>query len=182
MIGHGYFNMNKHFSLSAVALCAVLAQSASLGAQSPSSHPPRRAGQNVFIEPDAEQCGTGIRCITGGLQRNTFIGSWCEYCTTAWVTEDSGCSNMWLNQYVRVADGVSQTFGTTTGYMLGNIIASPVLQTPTTKATQLINTSEALTNGAGSATATMTNGPTAGNPTKWIPINDNGTTRYIPAW
>lgn len=24
--------------------------------------------------------------------------------------------------------------------------------------------------------------PTAGNPSKWIPVNDNGTTRYIPAW
>lgn len=40
----------------------------------------------------------------------------------------------------------------------------------------------ALTNGAGAQVATMTNGPTAGNPTKWVPINDNGTTRYIPAW
>jgi hypothetical protein len=40
----------------------------------------------------------------------------------------------------------------------------------------------ALTNGAAAQTATMTNGPTAGNPTKWIPINDNGTTRYIPCW
>lgn len=29
---------------------------------------------------------------------------------------------------------------------------------------------------------TITNAPAAGNPTKWIPINDNGTTRYIPAW
>jgi hypothetical protein len=26
------------------------------------------------------------------------------------------------------------------------------------------------------------NAPAAGNPTKWIPIDDNGTTRYIPAW
>ena len=43
-------------------------------------------------------------------------------------------------------------------------------------------TSVALTNGAGAQTATLTNGPTAGNPTKWIGINDNGTTRYIPAW
>lgn len=40
----------------------------------------------------------------------------------------------------------------------------------------------ALTNGAAAQTATLTNGPTAGNPTKWIPINDNGTTRYVPAW
>jgi hypothetical protein len=47
---------------------------------------------------------------------------------------------------------------------------------------RLIDSSVTLTNGAGAAAATMTNGPTAGNPTKWIPINDNGTTRYIPAW
>jgi fibronectin-binding autotransporter adhesin len=46
----------------------------------------------------------------------------------------------------------------------------------------LITTSVAFTNGAAAQVATMTNGPTAGNPTKWIPVNDNGTTRYIPAW
>lgn len=46
----------------------------------------------------------------------------------------------------------------------------------------LLATSATLTNGAAAQVATMTNGPTAGNPTKWIPINDNGTTRYIPAW
>ena len=39
-----------------------------------------------------------------------------------------------------------------------------------------------LPNGAAAQAATMTNGPTAGNPTKWIPIDDNGVTRYIPAW
>lgn len=43
-------------------------------------------------------------------------------------------------------------------------------------------TSGALTNGAGAAAGTLTNAPTAGNPTKWIGINDNGTVRYIPAW
>lgn len=46
----------------------------------------------------------------------------------------------------------------------------------------LLTTSVALTNGAGALTGTLTNAPAAGNPTKWIPINDNGTTRYIPAW
>jgi hypothetical protein len=46
----------------------------------------------------------------------------------------------------------------------------------------LLTTTTALTNGAAAATGTLTNAPTAGNPTKWIPINDNGTTRYIPAW
>lgn len=43
-------------------------------------------------------------------------------------------------------------------------------------------TNTALTNGAGAAIGTLLNAPTAGNPTKWIGINDNGTTRYIPAW
>lgn len=46
----------------------------------------------------------------------------------------------------------------------------------------LLASATTLTNGAAAQIATMTNGPTAGNPTKWVPINDNGTTRYIPAW
>lgn len=45
-----------------------------------------------------------------------------------------------------------------------------------------IATGTALTDGAAAQVATLTNGPTAGNPTKWVAINDNGTTRYIPAW
>jgi hypothetical protein len=46
----------------------------------------------------------------------------------------------------------------------------------------LIATNAALTNNAGAQIATTTNGPLAGNPTKWIPVNDNGTIRNIPAW
>ncbi len=48
--------------------------------------------------------------------------------------------------------------------------------------TTLLTTSVALTDGAAAAGGTLLNAPTAGNPTKWIPINDNGTTRYIPCW
>jgi hypothetical protein len=54
--------------------------------------------------------------------------------------------------------------------------------TLTLGSTTLLTTSVSLTNGAAAATGTLTNSPSAGNPTKWIPINDNGTTRYIPAW
>jgi hypothetical protein len=46
----------------------------------------------------------------------------------------------------------------------------------------LITTNTALTDGAAAQAGTLLNAPAAGNPTKWIPINDNGTTRYIPAW
>ena len=52
----------------------------------------------------------------------------------------------------------------------------------TTGSATLLATSVALTNGAGASAGTLTNAPAVGNPTKWIPINDNGTTRHIPAW
>lgn len=39
-----------------------------------------------------------------------------------------------------------------------------------------------LTSGAGVATGTLTNAPSAGNPNFWIPVSIAGTTRYIPAW
>lgn len=63
--------------------------------------------------------------------------------------------------------------GCTDAYITGEIISSN---------STLLRTVASLTNGAGAAAGTLTNAPTAGNPTKWIPINDNGTTRYIPAW
>jgi hypothetical protein len=53
---------------------------------------------------------------------------------------------------------------------------------PSPSAGELIATSSALTNGAGAAVGTLTNAPSAGNPTKWIKINDNGTVRSVPAW
>lgn len=46
----------------------------------------------------------------------------------------------------------------------------------------LIISTAAFVNGAAAGAGTLLNAPVAGNPTKWIPINDNGTTRYIPAW
>lgn len=46
----------------------------------------------------------------------------------------------------------------------------------------LIASSVALTDNHAAATATLTNAPVAGNPTKWVPINDNGVTRNIPCW
>lgn len=52
----------------------------------------------------------------------------------------------------------------------------------TTNSTTMIASNQAFTDGAAAQVGTLTNAPAAGNPTKWIPINDNGTTRYIPAW
>lgn len=51
-----------------------------------------------------------------------------------------------------------------------------------TTSPRLMNNGVAMTNGAGAAVGTLNNAPIAGNPTKWVEINDNGTLRYIPAW
>lgn len=52
-----------------------------------------------------------------------------------------------------------------------------------TSATNFLHiTTGTLANGAAASLGTLTNAPAAGNPTKWVAINDNGTTRYIPAW
>jgi hypothetical protein len=46
----------------------------------------------------------------------------------------------------------------------------------------LVTTITALTNNAGAGAGTLLTAPAAGNPTKWIKINDAGTVRSIPAW
>jgi hypothetical protein len=51
--------------------------------------------------------------------------------------------------------------------------------------TNLLSTNTALTDQGGSNYASIgnnANAPVSGDPTKWIAINDNGTTRYIPTW
>jgi hypothetical protein len=67
------------------------------------------------------------------------------------------------------ADNVTISGGAITAALTGN-------------QTTLLATSVALANGAAAAIGTLTNTPTAGNPTKWVAIDDNGTTRYIPTW
>ena len=49
-------------------------------------------------------------------------------------------------------------------------------------ASPLLSTAVSLTDQAGVGGGTLLNAPSAGNPTKWIAIDDNGTTRKIPTW
>lgn len=54
---------------------------------------------------------------------------------------------------------------------------------PITTASQtLLKTNAGFSDGAGALAGTLNNAPMAGDPTKWIPVDDNGTTRYIPTW
>ncbi len=50
------------------------------------------------------------------------------------------------------------------------------------EAAAMLHAVTAMTNGAGASVGTLTNSPAAGNPTKWIPFDDAGVTRFIPSW
>lgn len=52
----------------------------------------------------------------------------------------------------------------------------------TNSASFMLRTKTSLTGGGTGNVPTLTSGPVTGNPTKWLPYDDNGTTRYIPAW
>lgn len=73
------------------------------------------------------------------------------------------------NLEVRLADDSADT----------NIIASGFV---VSNAAFAIQSGVAFTNGAGASVGTLTNAPVAGNPTKWVAVNDNGTTRQMPLW
>jgi hypothetical protein len=47
---------------------------------------------------------------------------------------------------------------------------------------KLLTTNTDLTDNAGGNGGSLNNAPSPGDPTKWIAIDDNGTTRYIPTW
>lgn len=82
------------------------------------------------------------------------------------------------SERVRVVSGGSVGIGLTpSGTYLLEVNGALSINSAT-----MIRTATSFTNGAAAAAGTLTNAPAAGNPTKWVPIVDNGTTRYIPAW
>lgn len=68
------------------------------------------------------------------------------------------------------------------GLMVGTTIDPGAGLIYINSASFLMRNKTSWTNGAAAAAGTLLNAPVAGNPTKWIPIDDNGTTRYVPAW
>lgn len=63
-----------------------------------------------------------------------------------------------------------------------SITGGSVTANLTNNQTTLLKSSTTLSNAAAALVATLTNSPVTGNPTKWVSIDDNGTTRRIPTW
>jgi hypothetical protein len=97
----------------------------------------------------------------------------------------SGSNHGMTVRFRTVADGstsLTEAMRINSGLAVGTSSDPGAGMIYTNAATFMIRTKTSYTNGAAAAAGTLANAPVAGNPTKWIPVDDNGTTRYIPAW
>ena len=147
-----------------------------------------RAARGTAAAPTQSQSGDFLSSINsfafnnasafqGGAGTGLFGSVLTENCTTTacgtkWVWYATSVGTVTLAQKMQVGSGLS--VGTTSEPGDGMIY--------TNAATFMIRTKTSYSNGAAAGAGTITNAPAAGNPTKWIPVDDNGTTRYIPAW
>ena len=120
---------------------------------------------------------TGNATLTGGL---TTDGSVVIPGASGYFFSDAGSLTMPMSGGLQINDASATNTVRMTAGASNLLTLNGGLKT--TGATFALQTATTLTDNAAAQVATMTNGPTAGNPTKWIAINDNGTTRYIPAW
>lgn len=120
----------------------------------------------------------GLACAIGGNVTNPLIfGSggtmaWANAALTAGgaVTMDIGL--------IRSAAGVLEVNNSATGTFRDLSLRTLVVNGTTAATVNFV----APTNGAAAQVGTLTNAPSAGNPSFWIAIQIGGATRYIPAW
>lgn len=121
-----------------------------------------------------------LQNTSGALDSKRWINNATSTTYQRFATDDAGTTAKLYESVVRAANVISSmAWGNTTDNPTYTFRGT---STPTHGGSQLIQTSAALTNNAAAAAGTLLNAPIAGNPTKWIPINDNGTIRNIPAW
>jgi hypothetical protein len=93
-------------------------------------------------------------------------------------------SYTWVDWYQKVRNAINEAQIVNWSAITGKpttIVGFGITDAPYLSSGTLIFPS-AVGNGAGASIGTLNNAPAATNPTRWIPIDDAGTTRYIPAW
>lgn len=121
--------------------------------------------------------GYGATAYSGSrTQVNFFAGeAWSDTAQGAYVT-------IFTTPLTTATAAESVRFNPSGGFSVGTTSDPGIGLIYMNSASFLMRTKTSWTNGAGVALGTLTTAPSAGNPTKWIPVDDNGTTRYIPAW
>jgi hypothetical protein len=150
----------------------------------------RQAGIPVQMSAFAMQAGGGYKINTVGTTNFTLVGSPNNTVGTVFIATGpaaAGTTGTVLRGQTVANIGIdlTQVLFQTAAFQSAGFSVNPIgfiSTTPGATNGELIATSAALTTGAGAALGTLANAPAAGNPTKWIKINDNGTIRAVPAW
>jgi hypothetical protein len=142
------------------------------------------SGSNVLIGG----YNIGANLTTGGA--NVIIGTYSTAINLASASAGNVIFGFWqgpgsstvVSNAIVFSDGNTNVIRLDYNYTTSSVwtFAAPIAVPGA--ANPVLTTTSAVTSGAGSGAGTLTNAPSAGNPSKWIPFNDNGTTRYIPAW
>jgi hypothetical protein len=138
--------------------------------------------------------GTGLYRGASNVLRFTANGTGVFDMYGTGISLSSGARYNWgngavgstIDLYLGRAGAGSVILSDTTNTLSFAVIANNVMQINnliySNSATQILGSKTTITGGATGNVPTLTAGPVTGNPTKWLPYDDNGTTRYIPAW
>lgn len=115
----------------------------------------------------------------------TVTNKYGVYIETASVTTGGVITNNY-GVYVNTQTAGTNNFGiyvngSTPSYFGGDVTCAGTLIVAG-GSTAVLKSTNTVTSGAGAQIGSLSNCPVSGNPTSWIPFNDNGTTRYIPSW
>jgi hypothetical protein len=131
------------------------------------------AGLTTTISFSAQHWDTSVYSASASMDMGTINTQSLTDHSGFWRVRTVATGSTILTERMRVQQGLT----------LGNSTSDPGIGLIyLNNASFLMRNLTSWTNGAAAAAGTLTNAPAAGNPTKWIPIDDNGTTRYIPAW
>lgn len=119
----------------------------------------------------------GIRSYANAEETVEVFGA---ICTDALNVVDFGGGLGTLNAATNIRFFTASAINTLTGTNRLSINGSGNITWETD--TNLHRSAATMANGAGAGAGTLTNAPAAGDPTKWLAVDDNGTTRYVPSW
>lgn len=148
----------------------------------------RFASNIAIIGTDKNGSGAArdVSLVRGGVEQINF-GSGGVYVPVNLGVGVGAVSS--IEAIFRGADATSSNYA----FYADNSAAAPILyarndgfvyakQLKTDIAGPILGSFTTITGGGTANAPTMTTGPVTGNPTKWLPYDDNGTTRYIPSW
>lgn len=145
------------------------------------------AGQTINFTNNGETPTFAVPISFTATDNNLHIADWYQGASNVGFIDKNGAVNAPNIIFTGSSGGVFINGGgnfVTIGTSLINA-NSPVSVNGTVftnDATFALRSKASMNDGSAGNLGTLGNAPAAGNPTKWVPYDDNGTTRFIPMW